>query len=145
LTGGHDDADHSRVPRHFTLAEATAALATVRPLAERLVEHRRVLRGLQERQRALVMRIASNGGDLAPSDVSDLAEEIEREAEGMRECVAAIEAAGAIVKDLDQGLVDFPSERDGEPVLLCWHVGEAEIRYYHGEDDGFAGRKPLDG
>ncbi len=145
MTGDHDDADHSHVPRRFSVDEAKAALAIVRPLAERMVEHRRVLRDLQERQRALVMRIASNGGDLAPSDVSDLAEEIEGEAEGMRECVAGIEAAGAVVKDFDQGLVDFPSERDGEPVLLCWHVGEAEIRYFHGEDDGFAGRKPLDG
>ena len=119
------------MPRHFSPEEANAALELVRPLAEQMVAHRRALRDLQGRQRALVMRIASNGGDLAPSDVSDLAAEIER--------------IGAIVKDLDEGLVDFPSERDGEPVLLCWRVGEDAIRYYHGEAEGFAGRKPLDG
>src|SRR5919204_4223535 len=86
LTRGHDGADHSLVPRRFTREEANAALETVRPLAEQMVAHRRALRELQERQRALVLRIASNGGDLAPSDVSDLAVEIEREADAMREC-----------------------------------------------------------
>jgi hypothetical protein len=145
LTGSHDAADHSFVPRRFSPDEANDALDVVRPLAERMVAHRRALRDLQGRQRALVMRIASNGGDLTPSDVSDLAEEIEREAQGMRECVVEIERVGAIVKDLDEGLVDFPSEREGEPVLLCWRVGEDAIRYYHGEAEGFAGRKPLDG
>jgi hypothetical protein len=92
-----------------------------------------------------VLRIASNGGDLAPTDVSAVQSELEREAEALRECVVAIEAAGAIVKDLDTGLVDFPSERDGEPVLLCWQLGEERIAWYHREEDGFAGRKPLDG
>ena len=48
-----------------------------------------------------------------------------------------------LVKDLDRGLVDFPAFRHGEEVLLCWQVGEDEIGYWHGVDDGFAGRKPL--
>ena len=130
--------------RRFTRAEADDALQHVRPLAQQMVEHRRTLRALQERQRKLVLRIASNGGDLTPTDVSTVQAELEREAEALRECVVAIESVGAIVKDLDTGLVDFPSERDGEPVLLCWQVGEERIAYYHGEQDGFAGRKPLD-
>jgi hypothetical protein len=47
------------------------------------------------------------------------------------------------VKDLDRGLVDFPALHDGEEVLLCWQVGEDEVAYWHGVDEGFAGRKPL--
>ena len=47
------------------------------------------------------------------------------------------------MKDLDRGLLDFPARREGEEILLCWHVGEDEIRFWHGVDEGFAGRKPL--
>ena len=61
----------------------------------------------------------------------------------MRALVEEIEALGAEVKDLELGLVDFPAEREGETVLLCWRVGEDEIGYWHGLDEGFAGRRPL--
>jgi hypothetical protein len=61
-------------------------------------------------------------------------------AEGVRQ----IESWGCVVKDLDQGLVDFPARRGDETVLLCWRLGEASIRYWHGLKEGFAGRKPLE-
>ena len=48
-----------------------------------------------------------------------------------------------LVKDLDTGLVDFPSARDGEDILLCWQLGEDEVACWHGHEDGFAGRRPL--
>ena len=54
-----------------------------------------------------------------------------------------LERLGVLVKDLDRGLVDFPALRDGEEVLLCWQVGEDEVAFWHGVDEGFAGRKPL--
>jgi hypothetical protein len=57
--------------------------------------------------------------------------------------VQTITDAGVQVKDLDTGLLDFPSRREGEEVLLCWRVGEDEIRFWHGLEEGFAGRKPL--
>ena len=56
----------------------------------------------------------------------------------------AIHTQGAIVKDLDEGLVDFPAVRDGEEILLCWRLGEEEVAYWHGLEEGFAGRQPLD-
>lgn len=55
-----------------------------------------------------------------------------------------IAADGVQVKDTELGLLDFPALRDGREVLLCWHVGEDEIAYWHGPDEGFAGRKPVD-
>ena len=55
-----------------------------------------------------------------------------------------IHGHGAIVKDLDDGLVDFPALRGGEEVLLCWRLGEDEVAYWHGLEEGFAGRKRLD-
>jgi hypothetical protein len=129
--------------RTFTLDEANAAVAELRPVVERLVEHRRRLDAAQRRQAQLLTRIAGNGGDLQPSDLREVAAEIQGEADAIAECAERINGAGAQIKSLEEGLLDFPSSRDGEDVLLCWKLGEDEIRYYHGPDEGFAGRKPL--
>jgi hypothetical protein len=130
-------------PRHFTPEEANAALAQVRPLAETLVAHRRAqLEALASRAR-LSARIAGNGGDFDPQEPRDLEQEVEREAEAVTRAVEQLDALGVLVKDLDEGLVDFPALRDGAEVLLCWKVGEDEVAFWHGVDEGFAGRKPL--
>jgi hypothetical protein len=129
--------------RLFTLEEANAAVAELRPVVERAVSHRRKLAEAQRRQAALVVQIGGNGGDLQPSDLREAAEAIQREAAALTECVEQIDAAGAQIKSLEEGLLDFPSLRDDEEVLLCWKLGEEEIAYWHGVDEGFAGRKPL--
>ena len=129
--------------RHFTLEEANAAVAELRPIVERAVSHRHKLAEAQRQQAALVMQIGGNGGDLQPSDLREAAEAIQREAAALTECVEQIDAAGAQIKSLEEGLLDFPSLRDDEEVLLCWKLGEDEIAYWHGVDEGFAGRKPL--
>jgi hypothetical protein len=129
--------------RTFTLEEANAALEELRPIVDRMVEHRRNLTAAQKRQREVVTRIAGNGGDMMPSDLRDAAETIEREAAALADCAERVEAAGAQVKSLEEGLLDFPALRGDEEVLLCWKLGEDEIRYWHGVDEGFAGRRPL--
>jgi hypothetical protein len=129
--------------RYFTPDEANAALEEVRPLAERLVAHRRSMLEAQARQEALGQRIAGNGGGIDPGEPAGAAEEVERAMEAIAELVDEIQALGAQVKDLDTGLLDFPTLREGEEALLCWRVGEEDIRYWHGLDDGFAGRQPL--
>ena len=129
--------------RTFTPEEANEALEELRPVAERMVAHRHALTAAQRRQAALVVTIAGNGGDLGPSDLQEAAEAIQREADGIAECVQVLDDAGVQVKSLEEGLLDFPSERNGEQVLLCWKLGEGDIRYWHGADEGFAGRKPL--
>lgn len=131
------------MPRYFTAEEANAALEEVRPLAERMVAHRRALGEAQIRQAELVTRIAGNGGDLSPGEVREAAEEVAREADGIAECVRQLNAAGVQVKDLDEGLVDFPALRGDAEVLLCWKVGEPEVAFWHDAEEGFAGRKPL--
>jgi hypothetical protein len=131
------------VARVFTPEEANEALAEVRPLAERMVQARRSLAAAARRQRELVIRIAGNGGDLSPGEVRDAAAAVEREVATIAECVAALEAAGVQVKDMDEGLVDFPARHAGRDILLCWKVGEPAVSYWHGLDEGFAGRKPL--
>lgn len=129
--------------RLFTLDEANALLAEVRPLAEELVERKRDLDEAEAAQAALLARIAGNGGDLTPSEVGEAVERVSLAAGAVARLVDALQARGVQVKDRDLGLIDFPSELDGEVVLLCWRVGEDEIGYWHGVDEGFAGRKPL--
>ena len=131
------------MPRLFTVEEANEALETLRPIAERMVEHRRALARAQIRQAELVTQIAGNGGDLSPGEVRDAMEEVAREVDGIADCVRQIDEAGVQVKDLDEGLLDFPARRGHEEVLLCWKVGEPEVAFWHGLEEGFAGRKPL--
>jgi len=128
--------------RYFTAEEANKALDDVRPLTEELVEHRRALVVFQERQVALRARIAGNGGNVQPFDLQEVQERLDEEVAGIARCVARIHELGALVKDLDEGLVDFPAQRAGEDVLLCWRLGEAEIGFWHGLEEGFSGRKP---
>ena len=129
--------------RLFTLEEANAAVAELRPVVAEMVEHGRALAVAQRRQRALVTRIAGNGGDMQPSDLQELAATIQQEADAVAACAERIDAAGAQIKSLEEGLLDFPSLRGDEVVLLCWKLGEDDIRHWHGVDEGFAGRKPL--
>jgi hypothetical protein len=129
--------------RHFTPEEANAALPDVRPLVERMVEHRRAHVEALERQEELEGRIRGNGGGIPPAELADAAAEVERHARELARAVDDIVELGVEVKDLDEGLVDFPALHRGETVLLCWQLGEDEVGYWHSADDGFAGRRPL--
>jgi hypothetical protein len=129
--------------RTFTLEEANAAVEELRPVVGRMVEHRRNLAAAQRLQTELLTRIAGNGGDMQPSDLREVAASIQTEADAIAACAEQINAAGAQIKSLEEGLLDFPSTRDGEEILLCWKLGEEQIGYWHGVDEGFAGRRPL--
>lgn len=131
--------------RLFTPEEANEALDAVRPLAVRLVAKRRELLRNEEALRGLRAKVAGNGGGIDPQAAASLQAAVEKATASMTEAIEEITALGAQVKDLDQGLVDFPARRpaDGAVVLLCWRLGEDEILYWHGPEEGFAGRKPL--
>jgi hypothetical protein len=129
--------------RTFTLEEANAAVEELRPVVGRMVEHRRNLAAAQRLQTELLTRIAGNGGDMQPSDLREVAASIQTEADAIAACAEQINGAGAQIKSLEEGLLDFPSTRDGEEILLCWKLGEEQIGYWHGVDEGFAGRRPL--
>jgi hypothetical protein len=129
--------------RHFTPEEANAALTHVRPLVERMVAHRRAHVEALERQEELEGRIRGNGGGIPPAQLAETAAEVERHARELARAVDDIVELGVEVKDLEEGLVDFPALRNGETVLLCWRLGEDEIRHWHTVQEGFAGRRPL--
>jgi hypothetical protein len=129
--------------RVFTLEEANALLAEIEPLARELVEHRRALAQARSTRRRLAAQVAGNGGGIDPRMAVELDERVADELKALARCVNAIHGLGALVKDPDEGLVDFPARRGDEDVYLCWRLGEDEIEYWHGVDEGFAGRKPL--
>jgi hypothetical protein len=129
--------------RVFTLEEANALLEQVRPLVQELVEHRRALAAARSARRRLAAQVAGNGGGFDPRAAAELDERVAEELKALARCVNAIHGLGALVKDPDEGLVDFPARRGDEHVYLCWRLGEDEIEFWHGVDEGFAGRKPL--
>ena len=129
--------------KHFTVEEANALLATVRPVVERMVEKRRELVMQLERQHELTGITKANGGGFNPRLPAQIDVALEQAAAEVSACVEELTSLGVQVKDLDSGLVDFPAFRDGEEVLLCWQLGEDDIGWWHTLDGGFAGRRPL--
>jgi len=120
--------------RHFSIEEANEALDEVRPLTEELVGHRRALVKLQERQAAVTTRIAGNGGNVEPHELEDVQERLDEEVAGIARCVARIHEVGALVKDLDVGLVELPGDarRRGDLALLAPRRGGKGVRTSQG-------------
>jgi hypothetical protein len=119
--------------RVFTVAEANGELAELRERLPRLREARLGLIASSER---ITAAAAADGGGVAGSDWFRHQETLKTEVEYLAE-------RGILLRDPDTGLIDFPAERDGEQVLLCWRLGEDDVGYYHGMRSGFSGRKPL--
>jgi len=130
--------------RTFTPAEANSVLGEVRPAAERLVRVRERMRELESAQGKLVIAIGGNGGGHAAGELDAARSELLELASAADACIERLAALGTLVKDADLGLLDFPALRDGLPVLLCWHVGEEAVAYWHDYEEGYAGRKPVD-
>lgn len=129
--------------RIFTPDEANAALPDLRPLVEDLVAAKRALDEAQAGAEELTARISGNGGGLPPAELAEVHDRVNRRATALAAVLEQIQTLGVLVKDLDSGLVDFPSVRDGEDVLLCWQLGEDEVGFWHTYEDGFAGRRPI--
>ncbi len=132
------------MPRYFTPDEANQELLEIRPLVDELVAHRREQQRLEATRFELAAKIAGNGGGIDPNVLAEAEQAEQRERVEVARCVNAIHGRGAIVKDVDEGLVDFPALRQGEEILLCWRLGEDEVAHWHGLEEGFAGRKQLD-
>jgi len=121
--------------RHYTLAEARATLPWV---VERLAAMRSARERLadEDARRALAGGTPGNGGGPLGRQVGEAFVEL-------RSSVAALSQRDILVRDLERGLVDFPSIREDREVYLCWVDGEPEIAFWHELDAGFAGRRPL--
>jgi hypothetical protein len=124
-----------RHDRHFTLIEARGELAWVaKHLAALRDAHARLTD--EDTRHALAGGSAGNGGGAAGKKVGVAFLQIQAE-------VSAFDARGILLRDLDRGLVDFPSLRDGREIYLCWVDGEPDIAFWHELDDGYSGRQPI--
>jgi len=131
--------------RHFTLTEAERTRLEVEPILIEAMEGRRALAEVEETLAGVARRIGMLGGSLVvQSEVSDLRTRYNQLGMRVQRALESIHATGCLVKDLEMGLLDFPAILNDEEVLLCWRLGEDRIRFYHGVNEGFQGRKPLD-
>lgn len=138
---GHDDEE----PKLFTLTEAERTRRQLEPVLIEAVETRRKLLPLEEELGTLSARIQTMGGIVVPYEkVARVRFDHDRLAESLNASVQKIQATGCVLKDLDAGLLDFPAILNNEEVYLCWRLGEERIRFYHRQDEGFAGRKPIE-
>src|ERR1700758_4412236 len=137
--------EREQEPRLFTLPEAERARKEIEPFLVEAMDCRKKLAGLETDLSAVSARIMMMGGVIVPYEkLATLRVEHQQLAETMKTALNRILETGCIIKDLEVGLLDFPSLLDNEEVYLCWKLGEDRIRFYHRQDEGFAGRKPLD-
>ncbi|HZS71596.1 MAG TPA: DUF2203 domain-containing protein [Candidatus Acidoferrum sp.] len=131
--------------RFFTLTEAERARRELEPFLVEAMNCRKKLAGLDQDLTAVSARIMMMGGVIVPYErLAKLRAEHSQLAEAMKAALNRILQTGCLVKDLEVGLLDFPALIGNEEVYLCWKLGEDRIRFYHRQDEGFAGRKPLD-
>lgn len=129
--------------RRFTLEQAESLLPR---LAHLLLEIRKLNTqhdGLQERLVALSLRMRSNGHALE-TQLARARQAAEEKASALRRMIDRVHEMGCERKDIDQGLVDFRTLKDGQEVYLCWRLGEPRIVWWHPLEAGFAGRRPLE-
>jgi hypothetical protein len=86
--------------------------------------------------------LAGNGDPGSSAEADRLEREAADIGEGMRTLAGLLEELGVQLRDPEMGLVDFPGERDGEPVWLCWRLADPAVAYWHGTDEGYASRRP---
>jgi hypothetical protein len=133
------------MPKHFTLAEAESLLPTVGRLLAEAVSLKSEFAEAERAVRAHSERVMLMGGMVVDREEIRAARS-RREGVGgrLRAALESIQETGCVLKDLDIGLLDFPTLYRGREVYLCWKLGEAGISFWHGVEEGFAGRKPID-
>ena len=120
----------------FTVKEANALLPKLRELLDDLALHRDALHEKAPHLEPILKSAGTNGGGRVGSEYGV-------EAYNLYLAIGRIQELGVILKDLDMGLLDFPHEREGRVVFLCWHPPEERVEFWHEIETGYAGRQPL--
>jgi len=122
--------------RYYTVEEANALLPSLRPIVKALLDARQRIVDAQPELWPMLEKAVGNGGSAKAGSVLADFEKVQRG-------VKAVEGMGLHLKDLNTGLIDFLSERDGREVYLCWRFDEPRVAHWHDLDAGFAARQPL--
>ncbi len=133
------------MPRRFTLAEAQSLIPDVDRLLREAVALKTEYQAAEQAIHSLHERIMMMGGMVVDRDQAlDGKSRRDNSASRLRDAIEQIQELGCVVKDLDTGLVDFPTLFRGAEVYLCWKLGEPAIAFWHGVEEGFRGRKAID-
>ena len=130
-------------PQRFTLDEANALLPRLSDLLLQIQKRKAKHDQLQQKAAEYAQRMSSNG-HLIEKELNETRQELAKAAAEVNSLIEKVQELGCEVKDIDQGLVDFRTERHGREVYLCWKLGEPAVRWWHELETGFAGRHPLD-
>lgn len=126
--------------RHtYTIDEANALVPQVRAVLLQLaVQQRR----LDESHAEMHRQLDANGGPEGAVAAGRQEAETAEIREGMRTLLVHLSELGVELRDIEMGLVDFPGDREGEPVWLCWRLSDARVAFWHPTDEGYATRRP---
>jgi len=130
------------MPRHFSVEEANQALPRLRQWLPRIQARRRRLDVVQRKLAELSVKASANG-NLLEEEVEATQREAKRLTGELDKLIGRVQELGCELKDIEQGLIDFPALREGREVYLCWRLGEEEVAFWHELEAGFAGRQPL--
>ena len=131
--------------RNFTLDEAQSLLPILESLLRTAIDGKKLIETVDHELQELAHKVFLSGGlSLNIVQLARRKAEREKTIQNVKDALAEIDATGVQVKDLDIGLLDFPCTVGGNTVLLCWKLGEKGITHWHGVEEGFAGRKPID-
>jgi hypothetical protein len=122
----------------YTPQTANKALPEVKRLFENIVMQKNHVVALQEELQAIIDLGSPFEGFIKKK------QELNAAVTNLYKAIEHLEATGVVIKSVDEGLLDFPSRRFEEEVWLCWKVGENKIKFWHGKNEGFMGRKPLE-
>jgi hypothetical protein len=133
------------MPRYFSLDQAHRTLPQVEHAVREAIEVKAQYYQADEELKDVSRRVMASGGmQVDRAHVGELRQAREVAAQRLQSALDSIHELGCQVKDLDIGLLDFPTLYRGREVYLCWRLGEKRIEFWHGVDEGFRGRKPID-
>ncbi|TVR68859.1 MAG: DUF2203 family protein [Sphaerobacteraceae bacterium] len=133
--------DHDEPAFLYTVQQARDLIPELRPLIAAMQLERRRLQDEVDRLNDLTPAMQQNGHAVRAANHERMILEF---SESLREKLDQFDMMGIDVKDIEHGIIDFPSERDGRVVYLCWHVEEETVSYWHEVHEGYQGRQPLD-
>lgn len=134
------------MPKYFNLSQAERLLPAVGRAIRLAMTQKESFMEAENTLKAEMHRVAALGGAIVDRGrFASVKRSRDEAAEHLSRAVEDIHEFGCQVKDLDIGLIDFPTLYHGREVLLCWKLGEPGISFWHGLEEGFRGRKPIDG
>jgi hypothetical protein len=137
--------DRTLMSKRFTLVQAQSLIPTLDPLLRKAIESKALFTEAERALQAFNHRIVVTGGVLVNRDEAlALKNKRDSSAQQLKDLINGVQEYGCVIKDLDIGLLDFPTLFRGREVYLCWKLGEPAIAFWHGTDEGFAGRKEID-